>query len=131
MNPVATAVLALLLASCASTERTVETPSSRLAINGVPYVTGASLFSDNSTSLSAQEAAFELIRKRLGSECSFQIQETITSSIAANGHWAKLWRTSTCRGETYFQLNYWPPEFFPDFPGPLELKELVLEAPAR
>jgi hypothetical protein len=131
MNLMTAAILAFLLVGCASTERIVETPSSRLAMNGVPYVTAASLFAGNSDSISAQETAFGLIRKRLGNDCPFQIQETMTSSIAANGHWSKLWRTSTCRGETLFQFNYWPPEFFPDFPGPFELKELVLPAPAR
>jgi hypothetical protein len=122
-----TASIMLLSSSCASTSATPDTPSTRLTVHGTPYVSAISLFAKGSP-VSAREIGLQLIQRRLGPDCPFQILQTINSGIGTNGHFSYLWRTSTCRGETFFDFNYWPPDFFPDLPGPYELKELVPEA---
>ena len=125
MKTLVASSLILLLASCASTRTPPATPSARLTVHGVSYVSAVSLFAEESKTLSTREIGLGLIRQRLGDNCPFQIQQTVSSSIAANGHSSQIWRASTCRGEAFFDFLYWPPDWFPNLPGPYELKELV------
>jgi hypothetical protein len=125
MKKLVASSLILFVASCASTGSPPATPSARLTVHGVPYIAAASLFAKESKTLSAREIGLGLIRQRLGNNCPFEIKQTVSSSIAANGHSSQIWRATTCRGETLFDFLYWPPDFFPSLPGPYELKELV------
>jgi hypothetical protein len=117
--------LFIVAASCSS----VSTPSARLFFEGRELKSQRSFFASASTTLSDEEIGLKLIRRHLPVDCAFEIQATLGSGIGTNGHWHKLWRTSTCEGEVLFQFNYWPPDFFPNFPGPYEIRRFQRKPP--
>jgi hypothetical protein len=114
-----------LLASCASIATPAVSTSGQFNVRGRPYEAISISFAAGTTSISSSEVATGMIRRHLGENCSFEIEQTFAESFGTNGRTSKFMRTSTCRGETFFEFIYWPPDFFPRLPAPYELKEWV------
>ena len=72
-----------------------------------------------------QDEWLQLIGKDVGSSCNFELLKVGTVLAGNNGLRSEQWYVKTCKGNLEYQVQYFPPAFFPTRDSPYQVTRIT------